>query len=422
MALISGHFVRAFLLAVVAATLVSCSGSDDSSGDPSGPFAGGFLGLANVERNVTQCGECHEAQQANWENTAHAHAFETLARIGQEGTEKSCARCHNISDLGNETTDASLGFVMDGNSHLRNVQCENCHGPGADHLADASNKPIPSLDVGFDVGCGECHQAAHHPFVEEWLESAHSGSHLSAGGRVASDPNCAHCHVTQSFIRYVETDGVERVTTSNPLPITCVACHNPHGNGNKAQLREIEGQPIVCGECHTSEGAIIGDTPHHPQRDVLLGDTGHFFPGVINPGPATHGSIENNPDLCAGCHVVTTPFMREGDLEIPAQVGHTFKPIPVTNEATGERNFDNCADCHQDAGTTLELFEDQAHELFEELETALDAVPESQRETEAYLGALFNFELLEADASEGVHNPRLTIVLLRSSIEALEGL
>ncbi len=422
MTLNTGQLVRLFLLTIVVTAMVSCSGGGGSSPEPSGPFAGGFLGLANVEQNVTQCGECHPSQQAKWESTAHAHAFETLENIGQEGTGKSCAPCHNVSDRGNETTDATVGFVMDGNSHLRNVQCENCHGPGADHLAEPSNKPIAPIEVGFDVGCGECHQDAHNPFVDEWLESAHAESHLAAGGRVASDSECARCHVTQSFIRYVESGGTDLLTTSDPLPITCVACHNPHGNGNKAQLREIDGQLIVCGECHTSEGSMIGDTPHHPQRDVLLAEAGFFFPGDINPGPATHGSIENNPDLCAGCHVVTTPFMAEGDLEIPAQVGHTFKPIPVIDDATGERNFDNCADCHENPKAVFESFVNQAQGLFRELETALEAVPESQRESEAYLGALFNFELLEADSSGGVHNPRLTILLLESSIEALDNL
>ncbi len=423
--MIDRSWFRIALVCGVAAGIgffAGCS-SDDGGGDQSGPFAGGFLGLANVEQNVTQCGECHPSQQSFWGDTGHAHAFATLENIGREGIEQSCAPCHNISDLGNELMDSSVGFVAEGgNARLRNVQCENCHGPGADHLAEPTDKPIAPIDVDFDVGCGECHQDAHHPFVEEWSESAHAGSLEAAGGRVVTDPNCAYCHVAQSFIEFVKSDGVNRITTSEPAPITCVACHDPHGNGNEKQLREIDGEEIVCTFCHNSGGSEIGDTPHHPQADVLLARAGFFFDGVTNPGPSTHGDLENNPDLCAGCHVVTVPFMREGDVEIPAQVGHTFLPIPVIDEETGERNYDNCVDCHANPSSVFESWEARAEILFEELEAALEAVPEGDRESEAYQGALFNFELLESDASQGVHNPRLAETLLESSLAALEGL
>jgi predicted CXXCH cytochrome family protein len=409
-----------WILALVAAAMIGCGSDDDGSTDEPGPFPGGFLGLANVEQNVTQCGECHPSQQANWVETAHAHAFETLAMIGREGPEQSCAPCHNISDRGNTVDDPSLGFVMTGNSHLRNVQCENCHGPGSDHLANPSIEPVAPIAVNFDVGCGECHQDAHHPFVDEWLDSAHAGSHLSAGGRVATDPNCAYCHVTQSFVEFVRSG--DRVIPANPEPLTCVACHDPHGNGAEKQLRQIEGEPIVCAFCHNSGDATIGDTPHHPQASVLLATAGFFFDGVDNPGPATHGNLDNNPDLCAACHVVTVPFMRQGDLQIPAQVGHTFRPIPIIDEMTGARNYENCVECHSNPASIRDAWIEKFEELVDELGTALDAVPEGQRETEAYQGALFNFQLLEADSSEGVHNPRLAETLLESSIEALQGL
>ncbi len=422
MAINSMHFVRRCLLAGAVVALASC-GSDDGGSSDSGPFPGGFLGLANVEQNVTQCGECHPSQQGDWVQTAHAAAYDTLAAIGQEGPDRSCAPCHNISDKGNFLVDETVGFVAEGgNPHLRNVQCENCHGPGAEHLAEPTDKPIAPIAVSADVGCGECHQDAHHPFVEEWEESAHSRSLLAAGGRVVTDPNCAYCHVAQSFVEFVKSDGVNRITTSEPEPITCVACHDPHGNGNEKQLRLIAGEPIVCAFCHNSEDAMIGDAPHHPQADVLLGRSGFFFPGVEDPGPATHGNLETNPDLCAGCHVVTVPYMREGDVEIPAQVGHTFEPIPVINEETGERNFENCADCHSNPASVYMAWGEKFDALIEELGSALDEVPEDQRESEAYQGALFNYELLEADSSGGVHNPRLAETLLESSVAALEGL
>jgi predicted CXXCH cytochrome family protein len=402
-----------------------CSSDDGGGGDAAGPFAGGFLGLANVEQNVTECGECHESRQRAWENTAHAHAFMTLQNIGREGIENSCAPCHNVSDKGSPLVDDSVGFVAEnGNSHLRNVECENCHGPGADHLADRDIKPIAPIAVDLDIGCGECHQDAHHPFVEEWLDSAHSESHLSGsnfGLNVASNPECAYCHVAQSFVVFIETEGRDRVITSDPEPITCVACHDPHGNGNDHQLRYVGDFPIVCGQCHQQGDTMIGETPHHPQANMLLGTAGFLFPGVVSPGPSTHGNINNNPDLCVGCHVVTSPF-QGGDPPIAAQVGHTFEPIPVIDEETGERDFSNCADCHSNTAAVLAVWRAEIAPLVAELEAALEAVPEDQHDTEAYQGALFNFETFVGDKSGGVHNPPLTTILVESSLEALSTL
>ncbi len=416
---------RAFVFLLAFVVTVSACSSDDGGGDLGGPFAGGFLGLANVEQNVTECGVCHETQQAKWEDTAHAHAFVSLRDIGREGIENSCAPCHNVSDRGSTLENDAVGFVGEnGNSHLRNVQCENCHGPGADHLADRSITPEAPIAVDFDLGCGECHQQAHHPFVEEWLDSAHAESHVSGssfGLNVASDPNCAYCHVGQSFIHFVRTEGVERVITANPEPITCVACHEPHGNGSAGDVRVVAGARLVCGQCHQQGDVMIGDTPHHPHSEMLRGTAGFLFDGVTSPGPATHADIDKNPDLCVGCHVVTSPFVR-GDPPIAAQVGHTFEAIPLTDERTGARDYENCLDCHANPASILAAFQAEITPLIAELTTALETVPENLRETEAYQGALFNLETIEADGSGGVHNPQLTIILLEASLTALEGL
>jgi len=60
--MIDRSWFRIVLACAVAAGIgffAGCSSDDGGGGDQSGPFAGGFLGLANVEQNVTQCGECH---------------------------------------------------------------------------------------------------------------------------------------------------------------------------------------------------------------------------------------------------------------------------------------------------------------------------------------------------------------------------
>src|SRR6185295_13134002 len=71
------------LMAVLALGAGCGGGGGGGSANEGGPFAGGFEGLADVNNNVTVCGECHPSQQANWAQTAHAHAYQTLANIGQ---------------------------------------------------------------------------------------------------------------------------------------------------------------------------------------------------------------------------------------------------------------------------------------------------------------------------------------------------
>ncbi len=423
----TGWWRRVLVVACVAtmtSAMWQCGGGSGDGSPETGPFPDGFLGLVNVSQNVTQCGECHANEQGRWALTGHAVAFDTLAAIGRESSELSCAPCHNISENGNTLMDPMAGFVGTPVAELHNVQCENCHGPGAMHVADVKDHPDASITVSLNDGCGECHQAAHHPFVEEWMESAHSESHLSGqafGLNVAGDPACAYCHVTQSFIRFVETDGDEQIITTNPEPINCVACHDPHGNGNEHQVRVVGDEPIVCGQCHNQGPTMIGETPHHPQRDVLLGEAGFEFPGEVFPGASTHGDLTLNPDICVTCHVVTRPF-QGGEFPIPAQVGHTFEPIPVIDEATEERDFSNCADCHADTATIFTAFRAEIDPLAAELGTALDAVPEAKRGSEEYQGALFNLETFENDKSHGVHNPSRMRRLLEASLEKLSEL
>jgi hypothetical protein len=163
---------------------------------------------------------------------------------------------------------------------------------------------------------------------------------------------------------------------------------------------------------------MIGGEPRHPQYDMLIGTAGFRFPGEDFPGAASHGNVEINPDLCATCHIVTRPF-QGGEVPIPAQVGHTFEAIPLVDEGSGERDFSACIEHHADPAGILASHRRQVDALFADLEAALEAVPEAQRGTEIYQGALFNLQTVENDKSGGVHNPRLTIRLLEVSIEKL---
>src|SRR5262249_31328149 len=75
------------------------------------------------------CAECHEDTVAEWAEPPHAHALDSLKRVGQLNNSQ-CLPCHTVG------FGTPLGFRSDVTTpHLSGVQCENCHGPAANHVA-----------------------------------------------------------------------------------------------------------------------------------------------------------------------------------------------------------------------------------------------------------------------------------------------
>ena len=76
----------------------------------------------------TACAQCHAAQYFKWANSRHARASDILA-LKQTESDASCLACH-ASGL-QKAGSPGLGEIP----KLTNVQCEQCHGPGAAHVA-----------------------------------------------------------------------------------------------------------------------------------------------------------------------------------------------------------------------------------------------------------------------------------------------
>jgi len=102
------------------------------------------------------CQSCHADEHAQWANTPHAIAYNTLVQR-QRHYYPECVTCH-VTGFGYDT-----GFQIgdEDRAHLGGVQCETCHGPGRSHTASPKTDNIrreapPSL-------CGQCHTQEHHP-------------------------------------------------------------------------------------------------------------------------------------------------------------------------------------------------------------------------------------------------------------------
>ena len=129
------------------------------------------------------CIGCHANAAAIWKNSRHAHAFATLENKGKH-FDPECLECHVVGLKPWEApADASesvlkfsggTGFLSSQlTPHLKNVQCENCHGPARAHL---ENSKIHPANKEPKSACVSCHQGSHSPmfnFETYWPKIKH---------------------------------------------------------------------------------------------------------------------------------------------------------------------------------------------------------------------------------------------------------
>lgn len=124
-----------------------------------------------------QCGLCHTAAHEVWKTTAHARAWETLVQRDKE-FDQTCIGCHVVgyerpggSVIGKVHYPATLKVsdnapAIQWTKDLRNVGCENCHGPGSLHRlapVDANGRPQNIIAQVDESTCVQCHVPEHSP-------------------------------------------------------------------------------------------------------------------------------------------------------------------------------------------------------------------------------------------------------------------
>lgn len=430
---------------------------------PVGPDNAFFrvAGPAPQYAGAQACAECHEPVHRLTAHTGHAHALDTLKRIGQDKN-PACLPCHTVG-YGLPT-----GFVSEtATPHLAGVQCENCHGPAANHVANELDWAArPRAELAAQV-CGGCHTDSHQPTWEEWKSSRHAAvtEDLNPPGRINS---CGRCHSGSVRLALVKgRDPAVAVTNDANVPITCAVCHDPHGRHvwtnvltgtvTTNQLRHpvastnqyamgtggdftAQYNPDInlCAQCHNDHGATWSGNaraPHHsPQYNMLLGAAGVLDAG-FTPRAATHALQIGNQ--CVGCHMPTAPYQSEDQ---PAMTGHSFKV----------ESFASCRDCHVFPEFSTPFAMLSVANQIRQLKDALDlwattrapdtlrtqygpraweySIPgdlspggngptsaEQAQIPEAIRKARFNLYLVKYDGSYGTHNPRHTINLLEQA-------
>jgi hypothetical protein len=99
-----------------------------------------FVGSSN-------CKGCHALEYEQWKTTGHSHALDTLKKVGSD-RDPECVLCH-VSGLEYEG-----GYFNEPKTpHLAGVGCENCHGPGSQHVLTAGQ----AVTTEPKTTCIKCH-------------------------------------------------------------------------------------------------------------------------------------------------------------------------------------------------------------------------------------------------------------------------
>jgi len=100
------------------------------------------------------CKPCHDDEFNEfkiWSESSHAKAFSTLEQVNSQ-YDPECVICHVVG------MDYESGFISQQETEdLINVGCENCHGPGSEHILSAGATGLPEPKS----TCLDCHTPEH---------------------------------------------------------------------------------------------------------------------------------------------------------------------------------------------------------------------------------------------------------------------
>lgn len=427
---------------------------------------------------VETCQQCHSGTHENWAETGHAEAWAGLQT--SDHVASYCEPCHSVNQ---NNTEGNSGYDEVPTAKFQDVQCESCHGPGSDHAASPSADNIDSKYAALaEEACAVCHEGGHHPYHEQWQESAHNFDPAEAAHGAGARSYCQPCHSGTGFVEAYDDEYTDLYANAeDKMGITCGVCHDSHSGEHPGQVRTVAAVTLVsngydsdgetgetidlggsgqlCLQCHQARRAPEGPNatqisqgyehfgPHSSvQGDVVYGETGYE---AVNKeivfASSGHGLIE---DACASCHVYQTEYDPVTNF---ANVGHTFEPrVEACVQCHGEISdfADIRAKADYDNDGAIEGIQNEVSGLLDLLVTEL--VEYDEAHGGQYMGgnpdadpgvitdsltathgdtsqtavnlrkAGFNLVYALNDGSLGVHNPAYVIQLLQQSILYLD--
>jgi len=214
-----------------------------------------------------------------------------------------CKACHVSQYEKFSQTQMGKIFLFNARNETEKQACENCHGPGSNHVAAGGGKGVGGM-LTFRKNSGEsaerqngaclgCHQRGIQTY---WNASPHASRGIA----------CVNCHT----IMEKTTDRFQLAKVDEKTPFF-----------NKRAQTEL------CGTCHLQRKAQLLRSSHMPVREGKMTCTDCHNPhGTPNPAQLKQASVNEN---CYTCHAERRgPFL------------HEHPPVA-----------DNCVNCHEPHGT-----------------------------------------------------------------------
>jgi hypothetical protein len=410
-----------------------------------------FLGNTTADYvGSEKCGEsgCHNTQYDAWADTLHGIDFSDWDYHGTptnkytmygpdeaNGSFGSCAPCHVVGwkDAENGGTIEEEPWNSTHNLPLGSIGCENCHGPGSDHVDDRSGNPEYMMmgEFAYSLSCagwatenntvrhgstydGEpimmCHDGGRMGGIpDEEIAGYYDSGHVSGiPSFVQGNADCYHCMASTGFIEVtIEGGTVDEVPDDAVYGIFCLACHDPHPEeeGEHYQLRAPEDE--ICELCHYNTHIFPDTHVRHPTTEFRKGINGQDVPVTTYMDEVT----------CPECHMYGTGHRAEVII-----VGHSFDVVPQA-----------CVDCHsmytnetawewvEETQEHIEMLAAEVDPLWEEAMAAREWATGNDTLTEdvnmTYLKGEWNIEYVHQEGSGGVHNPPYAEALIAKSME-----
>jgi hypothetical protein len=354
---------------------------------------------------------------------------------------------------------------------------QGCKGPAGPQGPPGETTVLNLEGFAADIKCGKCHTADQDTTyfvagrVYEWSQSKHAvGGDLERNGS-----GCAGCHTTEGFVQRMNAGSFSAVTNQfHPSAPGCFACHSPHARGDfslriktpvviKSNITGVSdatfdyGEGNLCVQCHQTRdmspkmnASAPGDSiaittsrwySHYGvQGQMLMGEGGFKFPGYTYTGNSYHTtSTTVKQEGCPTCHMAEMSY--PPNTGTGKGGGHTMN---IRFEGEGGAAASVLAGCLQSgchASITSPDYKGVQTAVKANLDTLhgllvakgwIDNNPTSANyglvnlvngrrviKPAVKAGALYNYFFVEHDLSEGVHNTKYAIELLRSSIAEL---
>lgn len=296
-----------------------------------------------------------------------------------------------------DITGTPIAAAWAGTEHTTDdkVQCEDCHGPGSQHMG-VGNIPFPNPQA---AQCEVCHKdkkgfdSTIHANPEPYNGTNPTslsgpdkfffqGDALNSGtAEIMGEPEflpdgvtpvtharhieeCSRCHNPNQRFQYGNADGKGELINPNPnkMPdppnITCSGCHDAHQAEKKvkiAQRKDRVAYPVFRKFFVNPTGEQNDDIPGTQLAASIYQPNGAVQPdGTIDYSKVIGRNNEINPErLCASCHAkgkykysqlathqrdVYTEWLKSGHAARSAAPFAEFSanPLAYTDEATGK--------------------------------------------------------------------------------------